>query len=84
MVVKHSYILLPLFPCMCPWCAQQQYIFLHEVILEYVVCGQTEISCDNFTKELAKLKQVNPTSGKSKLQNQFEASLSNSVLCVIN
>ena len=54
---------------------QQQYIFLHDAILEYIVCGLTEVPCENFPKELAKLKIINPTSGKSKLQNQFEVGI---------
>ena len=54
---------------------QQQYIFLYNAILEYVVCGLTEVPCENFSKELAKLKKINPTSGKSKLQYQFEVGI---------
>ena len=55
---------------------QQQYIFIHNAVLEYVVCGQTEITCDNFPEELANLKQINRISGKTKLEDQFEVGIS--------
>ena len=54
---------------------QQEYIFIHNAVLEYVVCEQTEITCDNFPEELAKLKKINHISGKSKLQDQFEVGI---------
>ena len=41
-----------------------------------MICGQTEIPSDQLAPELAKLKAIAPDTGKSKLEDQFEVSIS--------
>ena len=41
-----------------------------------MICGQTEIPSDQLVPELAKLKAISPDTGKSKLEDQFEVSIS--------
>ena len=39
-------------------CSQPQYAFLYEVLSEALICGNTSISCSNFSTELRLYKQV--------------------------
>ena len=47
-------------------------MFLHDVILESLLCGNTEVSCEMFSKEMNELKQKDRKTGKSGLELQFE------------
>ena len=51
---------------------QEQYVFLHDVVLESLLCGNTELLCETFSKELNDLKKMDPETGKSGLELQFE------------
>ena len=48
---------------------QEQYIFIHDAILESVICGDTEISLRVALKNLA---EKSPEDSTSQLQRQFE------------
>ena len=39
-------------------CSQPQYAFLYEVLSEALTCGNTSISCSNFSTQLRLYKQV--------------------------
>ena len=47
-------------------------MFLHDVILESLLCGNTEVSCEMFSKELNDLKQKDRKTGKSGLELEYE------------
>ena len=47
-------------------------MFLHDVILESLLCGNTEVSCEMFSKEANDLKQKDQKTGKSNLELQYE------------
>ena len=49
---------------------QDQYIFIHDAILESVTCGDTEIEAGDLRKRLAQLK-TRDESGRSGLDLQF-------------
>jgi len=55
-------------------CLQEQYIFVYDALLEALKAGKTVISCSVFRAEFDQLSVVDAASGKSKLQQQYEAS----------
>ena len=55
-------------------------MFLHDVILESLLCGNTEVSCELFLKELNDLKQKDQKTGKSGLELQYEVHIENTCL----
>ena len=60
---------------------QEQYRFIHDVILESVTCGDTQINSGDLRPAIAKLRTKDPATGKTYFQGQFEVSLL-LVLCV--
>ena len=51
---------------------QEQFIFIHDVILESIVCGVTEISAGKMRLAIAKLRKRDRTTGKTQFEAQFE------------
>ena len=51
---------------------QEQYIFIHDAILESVTCGDTEISSANLRLIMKKMSRVNPETKATPLQTQFK------------
>ena len=51
--------------------AQEQYIFIHDAILEFLTCGDTQISSNNFRMAMRNLCQVDPTHQCTGYQHQF-------------
>ncbi|XP_070563085.1 receptor-type tyrosine-protein phosphatase alpha-like [Ptychodera flava] len=49
-----------------------QYNFIHTVLLEVTLCGITEISATDINIKLKKLKSIDPKTGKSGFQREFE------------
>ena len=47
-------------------------MFLHDVILESLLCGNTEVSCEMFSKEMNELKRKDRNTEKSGLELQYE------------
>ena len=47
-------------------------MFLHDAVLEAVVCGETEIATDKYQLTLQKLKEIDPQTGLTGLQSQFD------------
>ena len=53
---------------------QDQYVFIHDAILEAVTCGDTHIEANDLEDKLKKL-QMKDQSGKTKLELQFAVSV---------
>ena len=54
-------------------CLQEQYIFIHDAILESVTCGNTEISSANLKLEFQKMSDdTDPHTNTTALQTQFK------------
>ena len=53
---------------------QEQYIFIHDAILESVICGDTEIPSANLRKALEEMDQIDPKENISALAKQFKVS----------
>ena len=47
-------------------------MFLHDVIVEAVICGQTEISASDFNQEVSNLQTIERGTGKTGFQSQFD------------
>ena len=54
---------------------QEQYIFIHDGILESLTCGDTEISSANLRLALKKMNKVNQKDNMTPLQTQFKVDL---------
>ena len=61
------------------WFIQEQYIFLHDAVLESVACGDTEISSANLRLTVRKLNKINPADNTTMLQTQFKVNMQASV-----
>ena len=60
--------------CYC-WLIQEQYVFIHDAILESVTCGDTEISSANLRLVLQKMSNVNPKDNATAFQTQFKVKI---------
>ena len=57
--------------CVVLWCPiQDQYVFIHDTILEAVTCGDTQIESGYLRAKLNKIPKKNQ-SGKTELELQF-------------
>ena len=52
---------------------QDQYVFIHDAILESMTCGDTQIEAGNLRRKLRKL-QTRDESGRTELDLQFAVS----------
>ena len=60
--------------CVVLWCPiQDQYVFIHDAILEAVTCGDTQVESGNLRAKLNKMQKKNQ-SGKTELELQFAVS----------
>ena len=57
-----------------PHLQQEQYLFVYDALLEALKVGNTVIACADFKSEYENLRHIDPTRGKSRLQEQFEVS----------
>ena len=46
-------------------------MFVHDAVLEAVICGETNITTNKYEMKLQKLKEVDPVTGCSGLKSQF-------------
>jgi netrin-G3 ligand len=51
-----------------------QYEFLHDAILEAIMCRDTTISSTDLAKKITALQEINPSNGLTGFQSQFEVS----------
>ena len=47
-------------------------MFVHDAVLEAIICGDTEITTNKYEMKLMEMKKVNPGEPKSVLQSQFD------------
>ena len=52
---------------------QEQYVFIHDAILEVIICGDTQIDAGGFSQSLNKLKST-PKSRPNEFEKQFMVS----------
>ncbi len=51
---------------------QDQYVFIHDAILESVTCGDTQIKAENLRRQIQKMSRVAPGKTTSEFQYQFK------------
>ena len=47
-------------------------MFVHDAVLEAIICGETGITTNKYEMKLQKLKEVDPVTGSSGLKSQFD------------
>lgn len=52
--------------------SQAQYIFIHDALMEYVTCGDTEFVVRELPEKLRILNTIDPDSGDSLLVAEFK------------
>lgn len=55
---------------------QEQYIFVYDVLLEALICGDTTIPVVAYPEALSEMLEYDQSIGKSKLEEQFEVQTS--------
>ena len=55
----------------CIFIMQNQYIFAHDAILEFLTCGDTQITPENFYAAISELNEEDPTHQCTGYQHQF-------------
>ena len=60
---------------------QAQYTFLHEALVETLLCPSTVVHCERFPHVYKKLLELEPISRKPRLQCDFEVKYLMNFLC---
>ena len=50
---------------------QAQYVFIHDALLEAITCGVTEVEAKDLGVRIRELRQVDPETGYTYLENEF-------------
>lgn len=53
-------------------CLQDQYVFLHDAVLESVSCGDTQIPAGDLRIAIERLKQMDTDTGRTGYETQFQ------------
>ena len=56
------------------WPTQDQYVFIHDAVLESLTCGDTQIPASGLSNAIKKLKQKDRETGKTGFETQFHVS----------
>ena len=63
---------------------QEQYIFIHDAVLEAVTCGDTQITARDLREAIQQLDQRDPLTHTTGFENQFKASVTLQITFVHN
>lgn len=59
----------------CPLSSpQEQYVFIHDAILEACLCGETSIPASEFKPTYKEMVRIEPQSNSSQLREEFQVS----------
>ena len=58
---------------------QDQFMFIHDAILESVTCGDTQIAATNLRSSLNRMKKKDPLNQLNAFQHQFQVKQSHSI-----
>lgn len=56
---------------------QEQYLFVYDVLLEALICGDTTVPVDKYLDTLSDLLQYDEAISKTKMDEQFEVFIMN-------
>ena len=62
----------PVLPCDLPM--QDQYVFIHDAVLESLTCGDTQIPASGLSSAIKKLKEKDRVTGRTGFETQFHVS----------
>ena len=62
---------------------QEQFVFIHDAVLESVTCGDTQISATNLRAAIQKMSRVDSATHKNTFEAQFHVSGNTSLTCSI-
>lgn len=54
---------------------QEQYIFVYDVLLEALICGDTTMAAASYPNTLSEMLEYDQSIGKTKLEEQFEVKI---------
>ena len=54
---------------------QEQYAFIHDAALEFLICGETQIPASDLRLTVEKLSQTDKKTGKSEYETEFHVSM---------
>ena len=60
---------------------QDQYILIHDAILEFIMCGNTQIAAGNFHKHIKKVIKCGPQTYLNEFENQFKVRTLDMIFC---
>lgn len=52
--------------------SQDQYVFIHDTLLDYITCGDTSISASSLRNKINKMSKVAPGNAMSIYEQQFQ------------
>uniref|UniRef100_A0A8C5AS03 protein-tyrosine-phosphatase n=1 Tax=Gadus morhua TaxID=8049 RepID=A0A8C5AS03_GADMO len=58
--------------CMCPLSSPEQYVFIHDAILEACLCGETAIPVNEYALTYTEMLKVDSQSNTSQLREEFQ------------
>ena len=58
-----------------PHIPQNQFTFIHDVILESVTCGDTQINSGDLRSTIVQMKKAHKNTGKNTFELQFEVAM---------
>ena len=56
---------------------QEQYVFIHDAVLEWLTCGDTQITPTNLRRELVRLDTVSADTQLTGYEQQFKVMIHN-------
>lgn len=66
-----------------PTVSQEQYVFIHDAILEACLCGETAIPVNEFALTYKEMLKVDSQSNTSQLREEFQVILYLCMICLI-
>lgn len=62
--------------CFCLYLFQEQYVFVHDAILEACLCGNTAIPVCEFRAIYYNISRLDPQTNSSQIKDEFQVKIS--------
>lgn len=57
---------------------QEQYSFIHDAVLEWIICGDTQVPAGEMKRAMKRMAEKNKETGKTAFEKQFQVGTINS------